>query len=305
MMKWFFGIVGGLFGLGILALAVVLIPAHIQVRSVSPELPKRAELLALRSAQAPVKVSYVLTSSQSRAQGDISHISILVEWNNGDLFMIDAGMSEDKARDFASLLKKMDSSTGEVKIEGTISSLLGPKIQNVVGVGFTHLHIDHTEGLENFCQSRGPGAVVLQSLSQATLHNFNTSEGAEIIKGSCLQKLAFSSSYDDSLLMSERFPGLAAFQLGGHTPGSTLWAVALGDRVLLFSGDTTNEKDSIEHDKAKSLLYSYMLVPENTKRTAELRAWLKELDISDEFSVVVSHDLGNTQVHLSEFDSSH
>jgi glyoxylase-like metal-dependent hydrolase (beta-lactamase superfamily II) len=301
IMKWFLALIGGLLGLVILVIAFVLIPAHIQVRSVTPELPCQDDLLALRGAQAPINVSYVLTSSQLLTRGQISHISVLVEWENGDLFVIDTGMSEEQAADFANLLKKMDSSAGELTINGTISSLLGSKIRDVVGVGFTHLHIDHTQGLENFCQARGQGAVVLQTPSQKTLHNFNTTEGATIIKDSCLEALAFSSSIGDQLLISERFPGMAVFQLGGHTPGSTLWAVALGDKVLLFSGDTTNDKDSIEHNKAKPMFYSYLIVPENIKRTAELRIWLKELNQSSKFSVVVSHDLSNAQAHLSEF----
>jgi glyoxylase-like metal-dependent hydrolase (beta-lactamase superfamily II) len=300
-MKRFLVVIGGLLTLVILAIVIVLIPAHIQVRSVTPALPSQGDLLALRGVQAPVNVSYILTSSQQLARGQISHISILIEWQNGDLFMIDTGMSEEQATDFAELLKKLDSSAGEVTINGTISSLMGSKIDDVVGVGFTHLHIDHAQGLENFCQARGQGAVVLQTPTQSTLHNFNTTEGATIIEDSCLETLAFSSSIGDQLLISERFTGMAAFQLGGHTPGSTLWAVALGDKVLLFSGDTTNDKDSIEHNKAKPLFYSYLIVPENVDRTAELRTWLRDLDQSSKFSVVVSHDLRNAQEHLSEF----
>jgi glyoxylase-like metal-dependent hydrolase (beta-lactamase superfamily II) len=302
MMKRFLMFIGVMLGVAIVVLAFLLIPAHIQVRSVTPDLPTQDDLLALRSNQAPVNVSYVLTSSQPLRLGQISHISVLVEWANGDLFMIDTGMSEEQASDFGSLLKKMDSSAGEVTIVGTISSLLGAKIKDVKGVGFTHLHIDHTQGLENFCQARGPGALVLQTPSQKTLHNFNTTEGAAIIEDSCLEDEALLSSTGGALLVSERFPGVAAFQLGGHTPGSTLWAVALGEKVLLFSGDITNDKSSIEHNKAKSLIYSYLFVPENTKRTTELRKWLKELDQSNEFSVIVSHDLNNTQTHLHKFN---
>ena len=85
------------------------------------------------------------------------------------------------------------------------------------------------------------------------------------------KRVAFSSGDKGTLYHSDQFPGIAAFELGGHTPGSTLWAVALDDKVFLFSGDISDDMSSLHHDSYRSLLYSYFLVPENTKRTAKLR----------------------------------
>jgi len=301
-MKWFLRIVGGLIVLFLLVAAIVLIPAHRQVRSVAPELPSQKELLALTtSLQKPSQVRYVLTSSQTLERGQISHISILVEWLDGKSFLIDTGMSRDEAENFAALLRKLDSSAGDAIIYGTVSELLGPNISAVQGVGFTHLHIDHTQGVENFCRAKGAIAAVLQTPSQSGLHNFNTTVAADLIANSCLTPIDFSRKQGGSLYQTSQFPGIAAFELGGHTPGSTLWVVALGSKVLLFSGDTTNNKASIDHDIPKSALYSYVLVPENIKRTAQLRKWLKDLDQQNAFSVIVSHDLENTAMHINEF----
>ena len=299
-MKWILRIFIGLLVLLACVIVVVLLPAHIQVRSVAPTLPSQSELLALLDSEAPIKASYLLTSSQPLERGQISHISILVEWANGQRFLIDTGMSQQEAENFAALLKKMDSSAGQATVYGTVSELLGPSIKDVAGVGFTHLHIDHTQGIENFCDARGEGAVLLQTPSQKELHNFNTTEGANLVSNSCLKPAPFSASREGGLYQSTQFPGLAAFALGGHTPGSTLWALALGKKIILFSGDITNDKASIDHDKAKPALYSYLLVPESTKRTGELRKWLKDLDGSDAFSVIVSHDLANTRSYLPE-----
>lgn len=301
-MKWVFKIIGGGFILVILALAAILIPAHMQVRGVEPALPSHAELLALTgSLEKPISLSYILTSFQELERGQISHISILVEWRNGKRFLIDTGMSEQGAKDFGMLLKKMDSSARTETILGTAPNILGPRVKDIAGVGFTHLHIDHVEGINEFCQARGQGAVVLQTPSQNTLHNFNTSESSELVANSCLQSADFQRTGNSNLYSSEQFPGMAAFELGGHTPGSTLWAVALGNKVLLFSGDTTNDKLSIDHDIPKQLVYSYFLVPENTNRTATLRKWLRKLDQSASFSVIVSHDLANTKAHLPAY----
>lgn len=302
-MKWLLRVASGVVVLVVVFLAVILLPAHIQVRSVTPDLPSQDKLLALRNDNGPVKVSYVLTSSQQVERGQISHTSIIVEWENGKSFLIDTGMSKQEAENFAALLKKIDSSAGTATVYGTISELLGAKIYEIDGVGFTHLHIDHTQGIENFCSVRGDGAVLLQTASQKELHNFNTTKGAGLVSASCLKSGTFSSEASSGWYQSTDFPGLAAFELGGHTPGSTLWAVAVGQKVLLFSGDITNDKASLDFDRPKSALYSYMLVPENTKRTAQLRKWLRGLDQSDLFSVIVSHDLESTSSNLNELIS--
>ena len=300
MFKKIFKLILVLVVLGLILLSLFLGAAHLQVRSVAPELPSESELLSLLNESGPIKVGYILTSSQTLARGKISHTSIVLEWADGRLFMIDAGMDEVAAKDFASLLKKIDSSASDGNTLGTVASFLGRDIERVQGVGFTHLHIDHTQGVDVFCQSRGEGALVLQSTVQARLHNFNTTEGADIIKNSCLKLREFNA---EKLNQFDDFPGIGAFALGGHTPGSTLWAVGFNNKVLLFSGDITNDKLSIDHNEAKPALYSYVLVPENVKRTAELRKWLLSLDKKERFSVIVSHDLDNTQAHLMEFKS--
>ncbi|MFT4521043.1 MAG: ABC-type sulfate/molybdate transport systems ATPase subunit, partial [Halioglobus sp.] len=54
--------------------------------------------------------------------------------------------------------------------------------------------------------------------------------------------------------------------------------------------------------KGKGWVYSNLLVPEDTARTAQLRQWLRALSKRPEVVVVVSHDLGDIQDSgLSEF----
>jgi glyoxylase-like metal-dependent hydrolase (beta-lactamase superfamily II) len=220
----------------VIGLLVFLLPAHLQVREVSPDLPSDESLRELlRADNAPVRVSYISTSSQ--------------------------------------------------RYEG---GLLGEDVSRVKAVGFTHLHIDHTQGLINFCDARGAGALSLQLDYQRELHNFNTEEGDDIVAQSCLRPLDITGA---GLVGVDQFPGLAMYPLGGHTPGSTLFAVADGDRLLLFTGDITNSKSDLVNNKGKTVIYSYLLVPENTTRTAQLREWLRRLDNNDDMQVVVSHDI--------------
>ena len=55
-------------------------------------------------------------------------------------------------------------------------------------------------------------------------------------------------------------------RIGGHTPGSTLFAVADGGRLLLFTGDITNSKADILENRGKGFVYSYLLVPRKWKK---------------------------------------
>lgn len=298
-MKLFAKIVGIVVLLLLVAVIIFLLPAHLQVRAVEPPLPTEESLRALLDLDTgPTRVSLLTTSSQRTGSGVLGHNSVVIEWANGEIVLIDAGMDEAAAVEFGELIGSMRGDAEQPEIYGNIAQLLGADIDRVKAVGFTHLHIDHSQGVVNFCAARGEGASLLQTTYQRDLHNFNTTEGAALIASSCLRQNIVEG---DGLMQFARFPGLALYPLGGHTPGSTLFAVADGKRLLLFSGDITNSKADISNDQAKAFLYSYLLVPENNQRTAVLRDWLRNLDQQADIEVVVSHDLQNMQSVLPAF----
>ncbi len=285
-----------LLGLVLLVAAVFLVPPHLQVNSVEPALPSAAQLRALVADEdGPVAIRYINISTQPLPGRMLGHAVFLVEWANGNLFMIDAGMDRATALEFAGLLESL-LDAGEAEFHGDVAGLLGADIARVVGVGFTHLHIDHAQGVLPFCEARGPGATLYQTSWQAELHNFNTEEGAAIVSASCLRPGDLSGGLGgDGVMTVEGFPGLGIVGLGGHTPGSTLFAVATEDRLWLLSGDTTNSKADLLSNTGKGFVYSYLLVPENTARTEALRLWLAELDANDDMTVVVSHDVADIE----------
>jgi glyoxylase-like metal-dependent hydrolase (beta-lactamase superfamily II) len=281
------------------AVAFVL-PAHVQVRDVAPALPEVAELRALLDIDnGPVDVRFVATSSQATGDRVLGHTSVIVRWADGRLFVIDLGMDREQAEAFGELMTTVMGS-GIVSVHGTIADLMAEEIERVQGVGFTHLHIDHTQGVENFCAARGEGAALVQTRQQHELHNFNTEEGAELVGDSCLVPLQLTG---DKLTGVDGFPGLAVYPLGGHTPGSTLFAIAWQDRLLLLSGDITNSRADLLENRGKGFIYSYLLVPENTERTGELRGWLADLDSATDIDVLVAHDLNAIESVLQPLDS--
>jgi hypothetical protein len=129
---------------------------------------------------------------------------------------------------------------------------------------------------------------VFQGKAQATLRDPNTKEGAAVVDGSCFER---SIAGDEGLLALAGFPGMALIPLGGHTACSTMFAFAVNGHVWLLSGDITNTRESLLQNRGKGFLYSGLLVPEDTRRTEELRRYLAALDAEDDISVVVSHDL--------------
>ena len=274
----------------VLGLAFLLVPAHVQVRSVSSGIPSDDALHALRRTDGPISIQYINTSEQDLGVGTLTHSVFVLTWPDGSRFMIDAGMSESEAVQFAGLIKTILGGQDPV-IHGNIGDLLGPDIDSIEAVGFTHLHIDHTEGIEAFCDSRADseGPKLIQTEDQRLKHNFNTAESAEILAGSCLT--AADAIPGQQLSEIPGFPGLGILSLGGHTPGSTLFAAWLDDQLFLFSGDITNTKTEIRENTGKGLIYSNFLVPEDTDRTLELRNWLKMQDDRPNVRVVVSHDL--------------
>jgi glyoxylase-like metal-dependent hydrolase (beta-lactamase superfamily II) len=288
IMRLFSKILGGSLVLGLVLAAIALVPPHLQIRSVEPALPDVVGLRDLLSVEhGPVGIRYVNTSSQALGQGELGHTVFLVEWANGNLFMVDAGMDRKTAVEFGRLMESVLGAEEAVS-HGTIAELLGEDTMRVMAVGYTHLHIDHAQGTVPFCAARGSGASVFQTSWQADLHNFNTEESAAIVAESCLEPGTLG---EGAVMAVDGFPGIGLVALGGHTPGSTLFAVAVGDRLWLLSGDISNSKADLLNDTGKGFLYSYLIVPEHTGRNELLRPWLAALDAEADTTVIVSHDL--------------
>lgn len=287
-MRWLLRILIALLLLSVLGLGVFLGPAHLQIRGIAPPLPSGADLRNLATVSGgPVSIGIALSSSQVGPRRTLGHTVVLITWPDGRRFMIDAAMDQPATKEFAQLIAKLSPDMGPAAFHGTTAELLGDSIGSVNGLGFTHLHSDHVQGVDAFCTARGRGARVYQTPWQGSEHNLHTQESAEQLAASCLAQVVVDGQ---GLRTVPDFPGLGIVALGGHTPGSTLFAVNVDGTLWLMSGDISNVKTKLLSNTGKGWLYSTIFVPENTARTEELRLWLRDLDSQSNTEVIVAHD---------------
>jgi len=275
-----------------LLILVFLIPPHIQIRGIKPVIPSENELRQLQEvSNRPISIRYVNTATQKTPTGQISHSAFVIEWKNGTVFLIDTSMDDNGAMEFGAGLENMIGAD-KTQLKKSLPQQLGEIINNVKGLAFTHMHIDHTQGLNLLCENLNSKPIIYQTELQSEEVNLHTNKGSEIIQNSCLHKSVIKG---EGLLMLENFPGLAIIPVGGHTPGSTIFAVAVNDKLWILSGDISNSKADLLNNQGKGFIYSYLFIPENTSRTEALRLWLTQLDQNKDISVIVSHDLDATK----------
>tara|TARA_R110002073_G_scaffold115676_3_gene253506 strand:- start:8948 stop:9862 length:915 start_codon:yes stop_codon:yes gene_type:complete len=279
--------IGGFFLLCSIGLAAFLFSAHWQIRSIEPALPTWAQLdAALQKSGGPVALAYLNTASQMSPLGELGHPGILIEWQDGRRFLIDTGMPPDAAREFGKPLELLGA--GPTTTFGSIAAQMGAAVDTVKGVAFTHLHNDHTEGLPGICAAQAAPATIYQAPLQQAELNHTTTMGLVFLEEASCPREALP---DNLIKQIPGFPGLVAVSLGGHTPGSTLYAVRIGEQTWVFSGDITNSLNALQQDLPKPWVYSTFVVPEHTERTAHLRRWLRGLGEQQGVTVLPAHDV--------------
>lgn len=171
---------------------------------------------------------------------------------------------------------------------GAIDTQMGAAIDSIRGISFTHLHSDHTDGLPPLCAAQAVPATVFQTALQRNLLNYTTQPGATNLEESACARELLDASIIKPI---PGFPGLLAIAVGGHTPGSTVYAVGVKGTNWVLAGDISNDMESLHRDMDKPWVYSTFIVPEDTSRLKQLRQWLETLDQTAEFEVLVAHDI--------------
>ena len=302
-------IIGALF-LAVPALAAAgMLWSHLSIRTIEPELPGMEEILAVGadSADLPVDIWLLDTASQSMPRSGVLEPSLdpdpeaeyvmafpafALEWADGRIFLIDLGMERASALSFGEPAERV-LGADPVVFRADAAQLLGSAIDRVAGVGFSHLHSDHTDGAIRLCESTERTIPLFQTPLQADRSNYTTRPGrARIEQAGCLDATRLRNGPLHAL---PDFPGLSVFATGGHTPGSQVFVARVADPVgshlWIFTGDIANHIDGILHNLPKPTLYSLFVVPEHRDRLDLMRRVLAELERQPGVDLLVSHDL--------------
>lgn len=311
MLKRIALVLAGLVLLLTVAATVVLVGAHRAVRRETAPLPTLDAIAAVAGVgqivdDAPTGVSVINTASQAMPRASVldpardphgeqpyvmSHPSFVLEWKDGRMLLIDAGMTEAGARAFGTPLEWLGGADPLVP-HRSAALALGAAAARVQGIVFTHLHTDHVGGVAELC-ARVNLLHVPITTAQAERTNHTTRPGLDQLEeAECVR---FERVNGGPLFPVPGFPGVFLIDAGGHTPGSQIVLAFThnGDGTshrYAFTGDIVNNIDGITYDVPKPLLYRLLVVPESEERQHELRLFLKRLRDEAGFELLVSHD---------------
>lgn len=270
------------------------LPAQIAYFNTGTQRAPRASLLDQAHDPLVIEQAAIDKKAIDEAMVDMSFPVFVATWEDGRQFVIDSGFSAAEAIEFG----RRSELAGSMPLEfhGLAADQLD--LDKVKGIGFTHLHSDHTKGISAFCQPNSDFTLV-QTREQYSWHNYLTSDSAAMINElGCGVQLIL----DDGLLLKgvRDFPGLYIVLVGGHTLGSQLFVLHINEGsnvgTYIIAGDMANHFDGIKYNVSKPPAYSRWLVPENLDQLYKVRSWLKEMDQDPNITVLLSHD----QAHLME-----
>jgi len=221
----------------------------------------------------------------------MSHPAFLLEWSDGRIFLVDVGMDRDAAIAFGSPLESL-SGADPIAPLGSAATKLGASLRRLGGIGFTHEHTDHTNGVAELCRLHASKIRLVQGRLQVEESNYTTRPGQAQLDAATW--LAREIQDGGPLIPVPGFPGLSFFAAAGHTPGSQVFVAHVrgsdGVRTYVLTGDVVNQIDGARRNIPKPRLYSLLMVPESTERLDEVRRLLAELERDHGVTLLVSHD---------------
>jgi glyoxylase-like metal-dependent hydrolase (beta-lactamase superfamily II) len=282
--------------------------AHLAIRRERAPLPGVEEVRSSAAGEdRPVSISWINTASQAMPRAAVldpkrdalatlpyvmSHPAFVLAWSDGRLLLVDTGMDREGALAFGKPIERL---SGAQPIEPlrSVAERLGPAGARVAGLVFTHLHVDHVEGVGALCAEIPHPVPVFMTAAQREQANYSTRPGRWLLeRAACAKPVVLEGN--SPLLGLGGFPGVFVIAAGGHTPGSQIVIAHVREgeklRTYAMTGDIVNQIDGINDDIPKPFLYSLILVPEDGERLGELRRYLRELRDRAGVVLLVSHD---------------
>jgi glyoxylase-like metal-dependent hydrolase (beta-lactamase superfamily II) len=281
----------GLLGALLLALGV----AHLRNGRENPALPGPGEVAALAATHdRPVRLSWIETARQctplEQGEACIVHPVFVLEWADGRLLLVDAGMEAEAARAFGRPMEWLLGAKPTVPGRA-VASALGRSRDRVGGLVFTHLHNDHTQGIAGLCALDAPPLPIFQTPAQARRGNYTVAMGErDLEEAGCALSRPLA---DEGLALLPGFPGVAVVRAAGHTPGSQMvlaWVGPDPPRGFALVGDVVFDKAHLDEDRAKHWAYRTFVTPENAAQLRRVRAWLRALAQDHGVTAIPSHD---------------
>jgi glyoxylase-like metal-dependent hydrolase (beta-lactamase superfamily II) len=275
---------------------------HRSIRRHRPALPTANELLLSPSAGGPLRVAVINTASQrmprsavldsgrDRHRGQpyvMSHPAFVLEWEDGRMLLVDAGMTRRGAAEFGAMIELMGGAA--IEPHGSIAEHLGAARRRVSGVVFTHLHIDHVDGISDLCLDREEPLRIPMTEAQAQRPNYTTSDGLSLVHESpCTVPQVLAG---DGVLRLPGFPGVSVVAVGGHTPGTQVIVARLQEgATYVFAGDVANHIAGVNDDIPKPSWYRLLVVPEDEEQLGRWRRLLRSLRDENGAVLLLSHD---------------
>lgn len=297
--------------LAVAGAAAGLVWMHLVVQRQRGPLPTVNELIDLAQASdLPTNVWVIETAQQQTPRSAVlepktdptpaaawvmTHPAFVLEWADGRLLLIDAGLTRTGAVSFGGPLEQL-MGAGPIEPLKATAAALGDATARIKGIVFTHLHIDHVDGLREICPRLATPVKVFMTAGQLDTWTLFTAEGKDVVEhAGCTDRVRIAGA---KLMPLDGFPGVGVIAAAGHTPGSQIVAAAVRDargevKRYLFSGDVTNTIDGVRGDLSKPLFYRLVIVPEDDDRLGELRRYLRVMEQDQGMAIVVSHDQGH------------
>jgi len=249
----------------------------------------------------------VLTGDRTPDEPDgfvMTHPMFVFRWADGTALLADAGLAPETARGFGRASEWLGA--GETVCGADAFAGLAPAALRATV--FTHLHVDHLQGLAAVCAEGAPVPVRPSPEQWASDERFEA-DGREVLEALAAEGCVVREPFEltdgpdgvgagadgaaPGLAGLAGLPGIHRVAVPGHTPGSQLIVgFVRGDgaplRAVVVAGDVVNHRAGFRHDRPKPWWYRKLLVREDDALQAQNRHLLARLDAAG-FEILVNH----------------